>query len=85
MQHSLERPRVAYILSAVAAAAVIFFGATVAREFLPELDEGSITIHVTMPPGISLATATDMAADLRKVVQGVSRGRTYRHRARAQR
>src|SRR5262245_57418905 len=36
---------------------------------MPQLDEGSITIHVTMPAGISLATASEMAADLRKVVR----------------
>jgi cobalt-zinc-cadmium resistance protein CzcA len=69
LQRSLERPRAAYMLSAVAALAVVIFGATVAREFLPELDEGSVTIHVTMPPGISLATATAMAADLRRVIR----------------
>ena len=49
--------------------AVIWLGSTLGREFLPDLDEGSITIHVSMPAGISLATASEMAADLRKVVR----------------
>ncbi len=44
-------------------------GATVGREFLPELDEGSIWLQVQMPAGISLTKATEMAADLRRAVR----------------
>jgi cobalt-zinc-cadmium resistance protein CzcA len=69
LQRSLARPRIAYIFSAVMAAAVVWLAIVVDREFLPELDEGSITIHVRMPAGISLGTATEMAAGLRKAVQ----------------
>jgi cobalt-zinc-cadmium resistance protein CzcA len=64
----LRRPRIAFALSGVALAAVIWLGATVGREFLPELDEGSIWLQVQMPAGLSLAKATEMAADLRKAV-----------------
>ena len=42
---------------------------TVWREFLPDLDEGSIWLHAEMPPGISLQKATDMVADLRRVLR----------------
>ena len=68
LQWSLLRPRIAYVSCGLAAAAVVWLGATLNREFLPDLDEGSITIHVSMPAGISLQTASEMAADLRKVV-----------------
>jgi heavy metal efflux system protein len=68
LQRSLDRPRIVYVLTACAAAAVVLLAINVEREFLPDLDEGAIRIHVTMPPGISLAKATEMAADLRKVV-----------------
>ena len=40
-------------------------GITVWREFLPDLDEGSIWLHAEMPAGISLQKATDMVANLR--------------------
>jgi cobalt-zinc-cadmium resistance protein CzcA len=66
---SLRRPQIAYAVSAMAAAAVVWFAITITREFLPQLDEGGITIHVSMPAGISLETASEMAADLRKVVR----------------
>ena len=65
---SLRRPRVVYLLSAAAAVAVVGLGMTVWREFLPELDEGSIWLHAEMPGGISLAKAAEMDADLRKAV-----------------
>ena len=63
---SLRRPRIAYLLTVAAAVAVVGLGVTVWREFLPELDEGSIWLHAEI--GISLAKAAEMDADLRKAV-----------------
>ena len=65
---SLRRPAIAYLLAAAAAVAVVGLGATVWREFLPELDEGDIWLHAELPPGVSLQTATDMTADLRRAI-----------------
>ena len=45
--------------------AVIVLGATIGRDFLPYLDEGSIWLQVTLPPGISLDKAGKMADSLR--------------------
>jgi cobalt-zinc-cadmium resistance protein CzcA len=42
---------------------------TVGREFLPTLDEGSIWLQVTLPPGISLAKGTEMANELRRTTR----------------
>ncbi|MDQ2822454.1 MAG: CusA/CzcA family heavy metal efflux RND transporter [Pseudomonadota bacterium] len=55
------------VLVAVAAtfAAVVVAASLVGRDFLPSLDEGSIWLQVTLPPGISLDKATDMANTLR--------------------
>ena len=47
---------------------MIALATTVSREFLPELDEGSIWLHAEMTGGISLAKAMEMDAELRKVV-----------------
>jgi heavy metal efflux system protein len=65
---SLRRPSVVYTASALAAVDVIALGATVSREFRPELDEGSIWLHAEMAGGISLAKAMEMDDELRKVV-----------------
>ncbi len=65
---SLRSPSIAYLLSVAAAIAVVALGATVWREFLPDLDEGSIWLHAELPPGISLQKATEMVAELRRAV-----------------
>ncbi|HEX7664289.1 MAG TPA: efflux RND transporter permease subunit, partial [Polyangiaceae bacterium] len=44
-------------------------GATVGREFLPELDEGSLWLQVTLPPGLSLEKASEMAGEVRKATR----------------
>jgi cobalt-zinc-cadmium resistance protein CzcA len=69
LERSLDRPRIAFALAGVAAVVVVWLGVTVGREFLPELDEGTIWLQVQMPAGISLAKATQMAGDLRKAVR----------------
>ena len=50
---------------ALGLALLVGLGATVGRDFLPYLDEGSIWLQVTLPPGISLDKATQMADTLR--------------------
>lgn len=52
-------------IAALTLVTVGILGATVGRDFLPVLDEGSIWLQVTLPPGISLAKATAMADTLR--------------------
>ncbi|MES2096809.1 MAG: CusA/CzcA family heavy metal efflux RND transporter [Pseudomonadota bacterium] len=64
----LDRPRIAVVTAAMAAVAVVGLGASVGREYLPELDEGSLWLQVSMPAGISLETAKKMAGDLRAEV-----------------
>ncbi len=68
LQRSLRRPSIAYVLTAGTAAGVILLGTTVWREFLPQLDEGSVWLHADMPAGISLQTAAKMTADLRRAI-----------------
>jgi cobalt-zinc-cadmium resistance protein CzcA len=51
---------------AIAIGAVVVLGATIGRDFLPVLDEGSIWLQVTLPPGISLAKAAEMSNALRR-------------------
>src|SRR5436853_565091 len=64
----LVRSGFTFGLSVAAVAAMIWLGATVSREFLPELDEGSIWLHAELPGGLSLAAANRMVSDLRDAV-----------------
>lgn len=61
-------PRIIYGVVAAAVLAVIGLGATVGRDFLPDLDEGALWLQVQMPTGLSLNKASDMASDLRRAV-----------------
>ena len=54
------------ILPGIAAAAVaVGLGVVVGKEFLPELDEGSIWLQAQLPPGLSLTKASSMANEIR--------------------
>ncbi len=65
----MHEPRIMYGVAAFALLAVIGLGATVGREFLPDLDEGSLWLQVQMPTGLALNQASDMASELRRAVR----------------
>lgn len=66
MQRIVGQTRLTVAAFAVAFVAVVGLGAAIGRDFLPTLDEGSIWLQVTLPPGISLAKATEMSNELRR-------------------
>ena len=63
---------IAYAAGAVALVAVIILGASIGREFLPDLDEGTLWLQVQMPTGLSLDEASEMAGELRRTVKSFS-------------
>lgn len=65
LRQLLKRPSIAYVLGIVTLALVIILGATAGREFLPELDEGSLWLQAELPAGLSLEKANTMAGHLR--------------------
>jgi heavy metal efflux system protein len=69
LERLVQRPwrSIAPGLIAVVIAGVL--GATVGREYLPELDEGSIWLQVTLPPGLSLDKASDIASEIRRTTR----------------
>ncbi len=64
----LAQPRIIYGVVIFALLAVVGLGATVGRDFLPDLDEGALWLQVQMPTGLSLNKASDMASDLRRAI-----------------
>ena len=64
----LDQPRIIYGVAIFALLAVIGLGATVGRDFLPDLDEGALWLQVQMPTGLALNKASDMASDLRRAI-----------------
>jgi cobalt-zinc-cadmium resistance protein CzcA len=64
----LDQPRIIYGVVIFALLAVVGLGATVGRDFLPDLDEGTLWLQVQMPTGLALNKASDMASDLRRAI-----------------
>jgi heavy metal efflux system protein len=64
----IDQPRIVYGIASFAMLAVVGLGATVGRDFLPDLDEGALWLQVQMPTGLSLNKASDMASDLRREI-----------------
>ncbi|MDR3454572.1 MAG: CusA/CzcA family heavy metal efflux RND transporter [Rhodoferax sp.] len=65
----LNHTWLAYLIGALTLATVVLLGATAGREFLPELDEGTLWLQVDLPSGLSLDKASDMAAELRHTLR----------------
>ena len=65
----LHEPRIIYGIAIFALLAVVGLGATVGRDFLPDLDEGALWLQVQMPTGLALNQASDMATELRHTLR----------------
>ncbi len=61
----LEKPKVTFIPLGFIVAASIILSITVGKDFLPNLDEGSLWLQVQLPPGITLDKAKEMNDSLR--------------------
>jgi heavy metal efflux system protein len=69
LDHSLRRP-VFVIGTAVAALAVaVALGPRLGTEFLPELNEGTLWVNLTLPPSVSVTEASQIVGRVRKVIQ----------------
>lgn len=72
----LASPRRALVPGVAAAVLAIVLSFVVGREYLPELDEGSLWLQVMLPPGISLEKASEMAGEVRRATRESPQVRT---------
>jgi cobalt-zinc-cadmium resistance protein CzcA len=68
MAECIDQPRIVYGVAIFALFAIVGLGATVGRDFLPDLDEGALWLQVQLPTGLALNKASDMASDLRREI-----------------
>jgi len=61
--------KLAVVPGLIAALCAVLLTVVVGKEFLPELDEGSIWLQVQLPPGLSLEHASKMAGELRQATR----------------
>lgn len=62
----LKKPKKVLIPLSFILAGAVFFSISVGKDFLPDLDEGSIWLQVQLPPGISVEKSKEMSDTLRK-------------------
>ncbi len=65
LQKIMLKPKRMLLPLSIALAGAVVFSATVGKDFLPSLDEGSIWLQVQVPTGISLQRAKEMSDTLR--------------------
>ncbi|WP_312749501.1 efflux RND transporter permease subunit [Epilithonimonas hominis] len=61
----LQKPKKVFISVAMVLLGAGILSYTVGKDFLPELDEGSIWLQVQLPPGLSLEKAKELSDSLR--------------------
>jgi cobalt-zinc-cadmium resistance protein CzcA len=67
IQKIMQAPQKVFVPLALVLAAAITLTITVGKDFLPPLDEGSIWLQVSLPPGITLEKSKEMSNELRRV------------------
>ncbi len=63
----LKRPKRVFLPLGIVLAAAVILAISVGKDFLPPLDEGSIWLQVSLPPGITLDKSKEMSDALREV------------------
>jgi len=66
---ALGRKRFVILLAAAALAGSLALATRIGTEFLPELNEGTIWVNTTLPPGISLEEASSLCRRMREILR----------------
>jgi heavy metal efflux system protein len=69
LRRLLDWPLLSYLATGAAFVAVGVLGTLVGRDYLPDLDEGSLWLQVQLPSALSLDAASEMANELRRTVR----------------
>ncbi|GAC1624638.1 MAG: CusA/CzcA family heavy metal efflux RND transporter [Nevskia sp.] len=68
---ALERRRIVLGIALLGLAGALVIGSQLGSEFLPQLDEGSLWVHVTLPPSVSLDETGDVVHRVRDALHRV--------------
>ncbi|MBB6501069.1 efflux RND transporter permease subunit [Pedobacter cryoconitis] len=63
----MDKPKKVFLPLGLVLASAVVLSVTVGKDFLPPLDEGSIWLQVSLPPGVTLQKSKEMSDALRKV------------------
>jgi CzcA family heavy metal efflux pump len=76
----IHRSYISFIIVAILIASIVFIFPRLETGFLPEMDEGSIVLDYTSPPGTSLEETDRMLREVEKIIVQVPEVQTYSRR-----
>src|SRR5512140_893996 len=76
LRKAIERPRLVVAVAVIALAASIAVGTQLGSEFLPELNEGTTWVNLTLPPSVSPQEAQEQVRAVRAALHTVPEVRT---------
>jgi CzcA family heavy metal efflux pump len=76
----IRRPWISFVFAGCLACAIYFIVPLLQTGFLPEMDEGSIVLDYTSPPGTSLEETDRMLREVEKLIQSDSDVQAYSRR-----
>ena len=80
----IQRPIISFSFIALLIFSVIFISGRLETGFLPEMDEGSIVLDYTSPPGTSLQETDRILREVEKILPTIQEIETYSRRTGAQ-
>jgi cobalt-zinc-cadmium resistance protein CzcA len=76
----ISRPYIGLALAVILIACIAFIMPKLPTGFLPEMDEGSIVLDYTSPPGTSLEETDRMLSEVDKIIETIPEVKTYSRR-----
>jgi heavy metal efflux system protein len=80
IQFFISRPYISWIMIILFVSGILFIMPKLETGFLPEMDEGSIVLDYTSPPGTSLEETNRILNEVDKIVESVPEVKTYSRR-----
>jgi len=80
ISYFVHRPGLSFLMVAFLTSSVYFISSRLETGFLPEMDEGSIVLDYTSPPGTSLQETDRMLREVEKIFPSVPEIETYSRR-----
>jgi len=84
ISYFILRPAISFVFMIILVSAVIFISARLKTGFLPDMDEGSIVLDYTSPPGTSLQETDRLLGEVEKIFPSIPEIETYSRRTGAQ-
>ena len=80
IEYFISRPYLSVVLSLILIISIVYIMPKLPTGFLPEMDEGSIVLDYTSPPGTSLEETDRLLSQVDKIIETIPEVKTYSRR-----